>query len=584
MKRLRPRRQRGIALMAFMLVVTIGVSALFLKHLNDESGLTAAVRKNRNAEVLNRAKRALIGYVARRAATSGENNPGRLPCPEAVNNIGTSSEGISAPWIGPPTTTTCNSIGRLPWRTLGLDKLVDTSGEPLWYVVGPSWRLTTSTTTLVINSNTLGDIAVDGQQVVAVIIAPGAAMNVQTSAGCVARNQTRSAPSPTMDARDYLECFDFATSSLFVTTAPSTSFNDQVLVITVADVMPAIEAAIALRIEREIVPELMNAYLAPNWGLSGTDRIYPFAAPFSNPGTSSFTGSPAAPQGWLPLVYSELSPPTAAWPYTSTLCTVSVTAPRCDPSIAGWTNWASSSPSMSYTGAGVTLTSACSYWGQRDYAFCSGTYLGTPTTLTISGTQAGTTALRALNTISPAPTGFAFWFDLTLFSFTWSQPTPTLQIQSDGSLAVQISIIPPVPAGPAGVMYWLYVPAQATMDHPLLDASTASATGWFLRNEWHKLTYYAAAPGYTAAAAAPRACATGTSCLSIANVSPAGAQRAILILAGRSINGSARPSAALGDYLEFGNATAAYERRAVGANTLVPAQRFNDRIVVMGSN
>src|SRR5207253_1359167 len=113
---------------------------------------------------------------------------------------------------------------------------------------------------------------------VALIIAPGAAMNELASAGCTARNQARSAPSPAMDARDYLECFDTGTST-FTTTGPTTSFNDQVVRITVADVMPGIEAAIASRAEREIVPLLRGVYATNSWGpnVSAANPVYPFA-------------------------------------------------------------------------------------------------------------------------------------------------------------------------------------------------------------------------------------------------------------------------------------------------------------------
>src|SRR5207247_6324788 len=188
-----------------------------------------------------------------------ENNPGRFPCPEGAALVGTSAEGISAPYVGPPNAPTCATVGRLPWRTLGLDKLVDSSAEPLWYVVSPGWQLVTSTTTLTINSNTIGQLNVDGQAAVALIIAPGAAMNVAASAGCTARNQVRSAPAPTIDARDYIECFNTGTST-FATTGPTTSFNDQVVRITVADVMPAIEAAIAHRFRRDIAPVIRSTY------------------------------------------------------------------------------------------------------------------------------------------------------------------------------------------------------------------------------------------------------------------------------------------------------------------------------------
>jgi hypothetical protein len=208
--------------------------------------------------------------------------------------------------------------------------------------------------------------------------------------------------------------------------------------------------------------------------------------------------------------------------------------------------------------------------------------LGT-TQITVSGQQSnGAMSLRAVNA---AATGFLFWWDATSFNFTFTEPAPALQLNSDGTLTASITATPPAPAGPAGMFYWIYVPGNATRDHALLDSRSSSSTEWFLRNEWHELVYYVLAPGYAASGAAPRACATGTSCISIANVTPANAQRATLILAGRSINGSARPSATLGDYLEFGNATAAYERRPVSAsNTVAPAQRFNDRIVVIDSN
>jgi hypothetical protein len=98
-------------------------------------------------------------------------------------------------------------------------------------------------------------------------------------------------------------------------------------------------------------------------------------------------------------------------------------------------------------------------------------------------------------------------------------------------------------------------------DHALLDTTDAT-TGWFARNEWFRQAYYAVAAGYTAATLPP-SCTTGVNCLAVANVTPAGAQRAILILAGRSINGNSRPSSTLADYLEFGNRTANYERQTV---------------------
>jgi hypothetical protein len=100
-------------------------------------------------------------------------------------------------------------------------------------------------------------------------------------------------------------------------------------------------------------------------------------------------------------------------------------------------------------------------------------------------------------------------------------------------------------------------------DHALLDSSNA-ATGWFMRNEWFRVMYYAVAQGDTATSlpTAP-ACTPSTNCLTVTNVTPNARQRAILILAGRSVNGNVRPSASLADYLEFGNANGSFERQSV---------------------
>jgi hypothetical protein len=112
-------------------------------------------------------------------------------------------------------------------------------------------------------------------------------------------------------------------------------------------------------------------------------------------------------------------------------------------------------------------------------------------------------------------------------------------------------------------------------DHALLDPS-APSSGWFVRNQWYRLVYYALAPEHAASAPAPRSC---TSCLDIANVAPAGKQRAILVLAGRSLSGAPRPNATLGDFLEGRNADLdlAFESRAVNAS-------FNDRVVVVDAS
>lgn len=578
------RRERGAALLVLLAAIALAASWLLVKQLNAESGSIDAIRKNRNAQVLQRAKQALIGYVAAQAAKTGENNPGAMPCPENLGDFDsiTGRQGLTGTTCG---TTT---IGRFPWRTLGLDQLVDASGEPLWYVVGPGWGVATGSNTL-INSNSVGQLTVDGvaNDSIALIIAPGPAFSVPAATGCTAWNQVRTATgSP--DFRNYLEC-ENATSpadATFVTTRSSTSFNDQVIKITVADVMPALEAAIAHRIEREIVPVLTSAYAAPNWGLTGSDKVYPYAAPFANPDTSSFTGTSATTRGHLPLVHTE------SYPGSLAACTAGVADPRCNTSLVVWSNAA---PSVSYTNIVLPVTSACSYAGPTGFASCNGTYagIGAAPSITVSGPQSnGAMSLRATNTV----TGFVIFWDL-LGGITITQPVSTVSLNSNGTFTVSISATPPAPLGVAVVQWWIFVPGNATSDHSLLDGRASSATpappstAWFMRNEWHKLTHYAAASGYTAVGAAPRSCTTASTCLTVTNVTPAGGQRALMILAGRSINGTTRPSATLANYLDFANATATgtaalpYERQSISRATNAALKSpFNDRIVVIDSN
>ena len=588
------KRQHGAALLAMLAVLALGASWYLVSRLNADSGVASATRKVRNAEVLNRAKQALIGYVATQAAEAGERNPGRLPCPEHAWYIGRpeypDKEGIAGPSVGVTNPGSgiqdCASIGRLPWITLGLEKLVDATGEPLWYVVGPSWRLTTSTSTLLINSNTpSGDITVDGQQTVALIIAPGAAMNVQASGLCTARNQARSAPSPNMLARDYIECSDFATSPQFVTTAASTSFNDQVIRITTADIMPAIEAAIANRIEREIVPALKTVHAGPSWGLASGDRLYPFAAPFASPATSAMQGASGTLTGLLPATYSE------TFPTSGVLCTPGVTAPRCDPNFVSWSSATMSGASIYSQSCTTTATQVnCTYYYICPLLGCGPTNLP----FTLVGNAANVAmAMRQLNSAT------------SMTNVSASARTVSGTLSSDGSATISLNATATAPGSGAFVSVFnascglipldaisgclqstISVPITLVADHPILDSRTASSNGWFVRNKWHEVTYYAVVSGYTPTPLpTPPSCTDGSTCLTIGNLAPTGKQRAILILAGRSINGSARPSATPGDYLEFGNATAAYERRTISAsNAIASAQRFNDRIVVIDSN
>ena len=594
MKRVNAKRERGAALLALLAVIMLGASWFLVSQLNAESGSAAAARKTRNAEVLNRAKQALIGYVAAQATKSFEDNPGALPCPEHAWYISLpDKEGTTGPSIGVANpgygTANCSSIGRFPWRTIGTDKLTDASGQPLWIVVGPAWRKTSTSTKTTINSNTAGDVTVDGQQVVALIIAPGQAMVTQTGTtpygvACSARNQARSAPVGTMDPLDYIECYNAATLQ-FSTTGPGASFNDQVAKVTAADLIPGIEAAVANRIEREIVPLLKSAYTGTKWNASAGQTVLPFAAPFTDPGTSPFQGSasPATTAGLLPFSYS----PTCS-PAGDARCTSS--------SFHSW-----STPSVSKTSGSGSLWIGpnCSVSGA--YVTCTGYYQVDSLTANFDD-QLGNmaTALRDFTltnhtarvwTILYNGSSWDGWVEVS------SSTVLSRRFNSNGALSFMVGNIPLRWAGGTAYGYY-YIEAQrpTVSDHVLLSSSD-TITGWFVRNEWYRLLYYAIAPDH--APGGSLSCTTGGTCLSVANgdptrpITPTNGQRAILIFAGSGVAGQASPRVARSDYFEYGNATGTgtlafpFERQPLRRSAVVNVTLklpFNDRVIVIDSN
>jgi hypothetical protein len=573
MKPRRTSREHGVALLALVAIIALGASYFLVKQLNAESGAMDALRKSRNAEVLSRAKLALIGYVAAQAVKPGENRPGALPCPEAAANFNDdANEGtISYPCTLP-------KVGRFPWRTIGLDKLVDASGEPLWYAVASGWAGAST----VINSNcatynitglacSTGRLTVDGvtDDVVALIIAPGPAFNVAASgSNCAAKNQVR----PTSGAPDwsnYLEC-ENATyptpDATFVTTGPSGSFNDQVIRITASELMPAIEAAIAQRIEREIVPLLQNVYADAVWGTSTSSPAFPFPAAFANPSTSSFVGQAGLTQGLLPFNYHSASCPGGE--------------PRCSSNAISW-----GTPSLS-TGAGTGyLPSAPSCYVSGSTPTCEGYYRNGWLTISMSDPANNiTTGLRTLSSVSGHTGTVTTW---VWNGSSWSAPTTqaatvSRNLASSGALNFVASRTLP------WVSDWGYYSISATRvsdsvfgDLALLTSASPS-TYWFVQNEWYRLLYYAIAPNH--APGGTLTCTTGSNCLQVSNMTDGTKQRAVLVLAGRQLSAlsQSRPlgNGNLQDYIDSAenrNGDSVFVQSNVGSS-------FNDRFLSLSKN
>jgi hypothetical protein len=583
------RKQRGAALMAMLAVLILGAAWWTVTAISKPISRTAEDRAH-NAKVLAEAKAGLLGWIAMTAANVGENNPGRLPCPEAPgfqsNHDGTNyiddDDGVAAG------NCTLPAVGRLPWRTLGLDKLRDSSGEPLWYAVSPGWALSNSTTpplTTVINSNTTGQLTLDGSgNVVALIIAPGRAFNVAAAGGCTARAQLRARqPNIAWDLRDFLEC-DNATSpadTSFASAGPGGSFNDQGLAVTASELLPVIEAAVADRFERNIAPLFRIVYSGGSWP---PDPLLPFAAPFADPTVSDFKGSAASSQGLLPLTYSTN-------PVTGAACDPSVDGVRGDPVFVAWRV---SPPAASPTVTGPTVVPssvACSSTGALVTCSFRASYL-------ISAPNISVTVGHTANNVGMALRRFDT--TVAMGGFDAAGRTAAGLMNNDGSAALSITGTLPEPA-PGDIIgdllcglldvvaqllyncanYTVTVPIALMADSPLVqDSAAANPQHWFLRNRWHEVSYYAVAPSISPAGAAPRTCVAGTNCLSVSFRNPGNTQRGLIVISGRSMLGIPRPNGNLNDWLEGSNADG-NTSFALRDPMLIINRTFNDRIAVI---
>lgn len=267
-------RQRGQAMLFTVLLLVVGVAALVYNFLTPAT--QSIERDKKTAAALAEARAALIGWSASRTPPDliSTIRPGELPCPD-IDNTGTDAGGCVA-----------GAIGRVPWRSLGIPEPKDSAGETLWYTIAGPFR-NYSQSSAPITSNTLGSLTVYlgssattlTSQAIAVLFAPGTALGAQnrdsaTSASCTTTGTTIPR---NLCATNYLEATaggnNTQTGGPFIQAQPSATFNDRLLVITNADLMPVVEQRVA-REMRTILQNYKTATAASTLYLGG---IYPWA-------------------------------------------------------------------------------------------------------------------------------------------------------------------------------------------------------------------------------------------------------------------------------------------------------------------
>ncbi len=119
------------------------VSSFTISHLNQskENVLQNKISDNQhNARILAEAKAALLGFASGYSKIHKGEPLGYLPCPNDKNL----NDPIKKKEIGqanpPCDSNQKNVLGCLPWKTLGLQQLKDSSGNDLWYAVSGTYK------------------------------------------------------------------------------------------------------------------------------------------------------------------------------------------------------------------------------------------------------------------------------------------------------------------------------------------------------------------------------------------------------------------------------------------------------------
>jgi hypothetical protein len=299
-------------------------------------------------------------------------------------------------------------------------------------------------------------------------------------------------------------------------------------------------------------------------------------------GTAPLTYS----RGLLPLTYAETTPGSG------TLCTASVSAPRCAPNFVAWTG-------AGMTG-GTTYAESCTTTATQvsctfHYRYCTSASLcGTTTTVafTVAATASNVgMAMRRLNSSATGTTGITTISSLTGVLNSDASATVTLSGEITAAVSDPSVSDATCSLGALGDDFdcktkTVSFPITLLADHPILD-STDGTYGWLLRNKWHEVAYYVVQSDFVPGGS--RACTDTTSCLTVnyhttaTGVADAGKQRALILLSGRTLTGASRPNATLADWFEGANADGVtpFEVRSA---TLVRNTTFNDRVAVLSAN
>lgn len=618
------RKQRGAALMVMLIIMVVG-SAAFLVSSLSSSALRIEQDQN-SSQILARAKEEVMGKIM--SATGGQ-IPGNLFRPDAFastespyNYDGAADSGCfdaskpgSTPIPGLPLISSginMRCLGRLPWKDYGMSISSPSENDPPgimpWYAVSANL---VDPANIIFNSDLLNANPIHpwltvrdmngnvlSNRVAIVIIVPVSALPGQSRPTLPLGGPNQYLDSITVPAGCTAPCIpgtynnfdlddDFVIGDEFRWIADpnnpakqikdsSYQYNDKLAYITIDELMPLIEK----RVGNEIKKVLKTYYAA--WG-GDTGGGFPFAAPFADPSTSTFTGqaSPAKYDGLLPIG-NNVMPTWAALP------TISISGggslPDCELKDGAATNsrWRCGDTNAH----GFDLADPLSY-----------VYIPAGGTITITGTlnNVGRGLWRPHNINNICEVRAKNSSGTTVLATSQFAPnsvTVINSLNSDGSANIVFQA-----TGITGgttlqriefrdiLSYNSDIKTYSSSSPSCPQTSTSPIIPKWLFNDstygnnWHQVAYYAVSQGY--APGGNHTCTTP--CLTVNGQGGGGNKQAVVVMtSGALATQPTHPTGTLADYLELENATPipplptdyTYENKTHSST-------FNDQVIIV---
>ncbi|TDJ65139.1 MAG: hypothetical protein E2O35_07665 [Proteobacteria bacterium] len=585
------RRQQGVILLTLILVILAAGSYVMLRALNvgarnssyDEAVTQAALKE---------AKLALIGYAVNTPVLTPSNlGPGRLPCPDLTGD-GAPAGGCSLGGANPTT-------GWFPYSEVGTGRIKDASGADLWYAVAESHRYFLTTPINTDTGDTTDDLSVDGSDdIVAVIIAPGLALAAQDR-------------SDSPGITDFLEGDNASLGDAEFTRVGAEPFNDDVVTITRAELMTAVEKRVLGEVRNRL-----NDYFVTHVG-------FPWLSPFADPSTAAFKGVVNTTEGQLPFHYIDdiangdpnpgpnetnyASDMTISWSLSGM---TAVEISDGDPSNIPGPCLAASDcvdPDFGLISLAPLAADTDCTWRDpdgevapkaADYIRCTAEITLPSISKAYPGPLPGTLTRKYEITVSLQDSDGDIHVDnptnLLPRRRTIKSINPSDSDPADGMPSIEITVTQTHSSSeqPDLVDQWIVTADGDTTGEVTvsgvqydLDIDAGELPGWVIENDWHHLLYFAYSNADSPVSTAT--CDTTGPCITL-RVQRIGAaapvdqtnNRGVVLMAGRDISGF-RPSGNLADYFEDEN-----DQTATPGNIFFSgpfSATFNDQIRSIGT-